>query len=95
MHYILDTRLFVITREYYPDIFPSFWEKLTEAVNKNTVSSVSEVSKEINKFGGPQKHLLTWINKHQNIFSRPSEGEQYKLRKIMSIFPDSLPEKNN
>ena len=93
MHYVLDTGFFVLARGYYPDTFPSFWEKLTEAANENIVSSVSEVSKEIKAYGGSQDHLLAWIARHTTIFKYPNEEEQQKLRKIMQLAHKALPEK--
>lgn len=90
--YILDTKFFIIARGYYPDTFPSFWEKLSEAVNQKIVSSVSEVKKEIENYGGQQQHLLDWMNRHQSIFGRPSKAEQVEVSEIMTHFPSSLPE---
>lgn len=93
-HYVLDTGFFVVARGYYPDKLSSFWEKFSEAVNQNIVSSVSEVKKELRNYEGPQKHLLDWINRYENIFGRPNKEEQAKVSEIMRQFPNSLPERD-
>lgn len=90
MQYILDTGFFVLARDYYPETFPSFWEKLDQAVEKHIVSSVKEVKKEIEKYGGGQDHLLQWIKMH-DIFPNPSKEEQESLIEIMKRFPQALP----
>ena len=104
MHYILDTRFFVLMRNYYPDTFPSFWEKIDDMASHeeknlfrqtdiNEVSSVYEVKREIGDYGGEQKHLWKWINDHKFIFTRPSKEEQERVRDIMTRFPEAIPEK--
>ncbi len=93
MPYVLDTGFFVVARGYYPDTFPSFWEKLGDAVAENIVSSVREVKNEIEKYGGEQEHLLNWVKAHPAVFERPDEEEQGRIREVMRRFPGSLPEK--
>ena len=82
MPFILDTGFFVVARQYYSEVFPSFWVKMGEAVHKMSVYSVSEVKREIEEYGGKQKHLLRWVNQHKNLFPRPSDREQLCLKKI-------------
>ena len=104
MHYVLDTGFFILIRGYYPDTFPSFWEKISEMASCenetlfqrtdiNGISSVYEVKEEIKSYGGKQKHLLDWINVHKYIFKRPSEEEQSRVRDIMTRFSEAIPEK--
>lgn len=85
MHYVLDTGFFILSRDYYPETFPSFWENLDKLVDLQKLSSVSEVEKELNNYGGKQQHLLQWIRKNKNIFTKPSIQEQQKVREIFSI----------
>ena len=85
MNYILDTGFFVILREYYPGTFPTFWEKMDQAVKDGYILSVNEVREEILRYRGAQKHLLKWLNDNKSIFADPSEEEQDNLREILSV----------
>ena len=83
MHYVLDTGFFVLSRDYYPDTFSSFWVELDKLIMSQDISSVDEVKDEIKKYGGEQQHLLEWIGKHKNIFTKPTLDEQSQVRKIL------------
>ena len=83
MHYILDTGFFVLSRDYYPDTFSSFWVELDKLATSQNISSVDEVKDEITKYGGGQIHLLEWIGKHRYIFTKPTLDEQLNVRKIL------------
>ncbi len=83
-HYVLDTGFFIRSREYYPETFPSFWKKLGYLVLSEKISSVVEVKKELEKYGGEQEHLLEWIKQNKNIFTKPNEKEQNNVRKVFS-----------
>jgi len=85
--YILDNGFFAIAREYYPEIFPSFWEKLDIAVKSDAVWSVREVRREIHAFAGGQKHLLEWAEKNSRIFAPSGEKGQKKVNEIYNTFP--------
>ena len=84
-HYILDTGFFIVIREYYPNTFPAFWEKMEEAVNSNLISSVTEVRREIERYKGYQPHILEWCSTNKRIFTDPTEEEQNNLREIFKI----------
>ncbi len=94
--YVLDSRLFIISRDYYPEIFPSFWEKMDEMIVSKTISSVQEVYEELERYGGEQKHLLTWIKNNKKIFTQPTIKEQQKVRNIFAIqgFQQLISKKN-
>lgn len=85
MHYILDTGFFIIIRDYYPNAFPAFWEKMDQAVGSNLISSVKEVKKELEQYGGKQEHLLKWIKDHEKIFTNPTSEELNKVRQIFEV----------
>ena len=85
MHYILDTGFFVVSREYYHAIFPTFWEFMDNAVKEGLISSVEEVKAELNRYGGEQKYLIEWLKQHKHIFTDPTEDEQDELKKIFAI----------
>lgn len=88
--YVLDTRFFVLAREYYPEIFPSFWEEMDASVRKSVLVSVKEVQDEIAGYGGEQAHLVKWMSRHKDIFGSPGEAEQEKIIEIMRRFWNAL-----
>ncbi len=94
--YVLDSRLFIISRDYYPDTFPSFWEKMDMMVGNKTISSVQEVYEELERYGGKQEHLLIWIKNNKEIFTQPTLEEQQKVREIFEIkeFQQLISKKN-
>lgn len=92
-HYVLDSRFFILARDYYPETFPSFWGKFNTAVQSGIISSVKEVRNEIEYYKGEQQYLLDWIKKNQGVFERPDTEEQKKVTEIMERFPFSLPRK--
>ena len=85
MKYVLDTGFFIYSRQYYPDVFEGFWDKMNEAVTSEIISSVDEVREELETFGGEQEYLLNWIQDNKYIFSEPNMNEQDFIRQIFSI----------
>lgn len=85
MKYILDAGFFVRSRSYYPAVFPGFWEKMEEASGNGTLSSVKEVQRELERYGGHQVHLLEWIKSHRDVFTEPSLKEQGNVREILAV----------
>ena len=83
--YVMDTNFFVTCRSYYHENFPSFWEKMNEAVLVGKISSVKEVQKELENYRGEQDHLLDWIKRHKHIFTEPTIEELDKIREILAI----------
>ncbi len=81
-HYVLDTGFFILSRDYYPDVFPTFWERMNDVVKEGVISSVHEVKKELERYGGEQKHLVKWIKDNSNIFTKPDEKEQNNMKNI-------------
>ena len=94
--YILDSRLFIISRDYYPGNFPSFWKNMSEMITNKTIFSVQEVYEELEKYGGEQGHLLAWIKNNKKIFTQPTLQEQQKVREIFAIkeFQQLISKKN-
>ncbi len=80
--YVLDTGFFIISRDYYPETFPSFWKKLNEAVSQEIISSVEQVRAELEQYKGEQEHLANWISNNRNIFTNPTPEEQNVVRGI-------------
>jgi len=83
--YILDSRLFIISRDYYPNTFPSFWDRMDRMVANGTLSSVDEVYEELKNYGGEQQHLIDWMKNNRKIFTQPTEEERQEVREIFEI----------
>ena len=84
MRYVIDTGFFIIARDFYMEIFPSFWEKLDVAAYNEDFSSVEEVRREIEEYGGKQEQLIAWIKEHKKLFTSPTIEEQEKVREILA-----------
>ena len=47
MAYVFDTNSFRVLGNYYPDQFPTFWERFDRAVTDGKIVSVREVRREL------------------------------------------------
>ena len=96
MKYVLDSSFFVIIRGYYPDTFPTFWEKMDEMAEKGRIISVDEVYAEVKNYKGKQHKLSEWVKNHKRIFTPPTDEEQYKIKEIFKIqgFEDLVSKKH-
>ena len=47
MAYVFDTNSFRVLGNYYPDQFPTFWERFNRAVTDGKIVSVREVRREL------------------------------------------------
>lgn len=84
MGYVIDTNSFIVLGHYFPNRFPSFWEKFNELVNTQSVISVREVYRELENQITKQ-HLRDWVSKHRKNFYLPSPEETQFVSKIFSI----------
>ncbi len=83
--YILDTGFFIVSKNYYRDVFPTFWRRMDVAVQNNLISSVDEVRRELAQYGGEQEDLISWITRHNEIFTIPTPPEQSCVRRIFEV----------
>jgi hypothetical protein len=60
MVYVFDTSSFIVIGHYYPEQFPSFWDKFNQAVNLEKIISVREVFRELDQDASID-HLSDWI----------------------------------
>lgn len=49
MVYVFDTSSFMVIGHYYPQQFPSFWNKFDQAVEIGNIISVTEVFRELDQ----------------------------------------------
>ena len=85
MAYVFDTSSFSVIGNYYPEQFPTFWEKFDQAATAGTIISVREVRRELD-FYVPYPHLSDWVKDHGDIFSPPISVETEFVRSLSKIF---------
>lgn len=79
-----DNSLSNILNHYYPNRFPTFWEKFDKMVEDGTVISVREVRLELTlKFSNEAIERLMQRNSH--FFSSPTPNELERITQIYSI----------
>lgn len=84
MPYVFDTNSFLVLRHYFPERFPTFWERFDDAVNDGQVISVREVRQEL-EWAANQEHLEQWINDNRGIFLPPSIDEMEFVKRIFAV----------
>ena len=94
MAYVFDTNCFIVIGHYYPEQFPSFWEKFNQAVENGKIISVREVRRELDR-NAAEDHLAEWIKLHKTIFVTPSPAVMQLVNEIFSVshFRASLPDR--
>ena len=94
MVYVFDTNCFIVIGHYYPEQFPSFWEKFNQTVESDKIISVREVRRELD-INAAEDHLIKWIKLHKNIFVTPSPAVMRLVNDIFSVphFEASLPDR--
>ena len=94
MAYVFDTNCFIVIGHYYPEQFPSFWEKFNQTVENKKIISVREVRRELD-INAAEDHLVEWIKLHRNIFVTPSSAVMQLVNEIFSVphFRASLPDR--
>lgn len=94
MAYVFDTNCFIVIGHYYPEQFPSFWEKFNQTVESDKIISVREVRRELD-INAAEDHLIKWIKLHKNIFVTPSPAVMRLVNDIFSVphFRVSLPDR--
>lgn len=84
MAYVFDTSSFIVIGHYYPQQFPSFWDKFNQAVEATKIISVREVFRELNQ-AASTPHFATWIERHKNIFMIPNAAATQFVSTIFSV----------
>lgn len=82
MKYVFDSGpLIDLFRHYYPERFPSLWDKFHSLVSSGEIISVREVYNEIDS---RDDALAKWAKEQKDIFFSPSTSEE--LRFVGEIF---------
>ncbi len=82
--YILDTSSIRVLGNYYPDVFPSFWEQLNDAIQRGEIGSVREVRKEL-ELQDTSEHVAEWAKLNAAIFLSPTEAEMQIVADIFKV----------
>jgi hypothetical protein len=80
--YVLDMNVFLTLGHYYPDRFPSIWERIDLLVKTQKLWSVREVKRELDK-NCHFDHIEEWVSINRHIFKIPTEKE---YRVVSEIF---------
>ena len=81
MIYVFDSSpLIVLFRHYYPERFPSLWEKFDSMISAQRIISVREVSKELE---GQEDRLSDWAGNNRGFFCMPTTDE---LNFVAAVF---------
>ena len=92
----MDTSILVeISEHYYPEIFPSLWDKITKLIENETIVSLVEVQKEIDKGKFSKQWDLVHVNSGKKFFKDFEEDEMLELSKIieLDIFTEKFKDK--
>ena len=82
MKYVFDSdSLINLFRHYYPERFPTLWEKFNTLVSEGELTSVREV---FNEIGSSEDSLGTWAKEQKNVLFLESTVEE--LRFVAQIF---------
>lgn len=69
-------------RHYYPDRFPSLWQRFDAMVNAGGLVSVREVAKEVD---GQDDRLSQWVTANGTFFHKPTTDEMTFVAKIFEV----------
>ena len=82
MKYVFDSgSLIDLFRHYYPERFPTLWEKFDALVSGGKLLSVKEV---FNEIGLSEDSLANWAKQNKNILFLESTTEEFKF--VSEIF---------
>ena len=86
MQYVIDTSILIeISERYYPEVFPSFWDKIYELIEDETIVSLVEVQKEIEKGKFSKQWDLVHVNSGKKFFKELEGDEMLKLSEITEL----------
>ena len=84
MIYVLDTGFFIICRNYYEEVFPTFWDNLSQAARDNEIISVRQTQEEIDKYLGKKDYVEMWIKNNPHTFPEPRVEDSKNLKKMLA-----------
>ncbi len=83
MIYVFDSNTLInIFNHYYLERFPSFWDNFNDLISKQTIISVQEVRRELERRGD---RLSDWAMSHSELFLKPNDEESVFITEIFKI----------
>ena len=83
MIYVLDTGpLILMFRHYYPDRFPSLWQRFDDMRTLGELVSVREVAKELE---GHEDRASGWVKNNRPFFETPTADEMQLVADIFKV----------
>lgn len=83
--YVFDSSpLINLFKHYYPERFPSLWEKFYRLKAEGGIISVREVLNEIQSYGYSDR-LVEWTKENTDLFQQPDYEELLLVREIFQI----------
>ena len=84
MIYVFDTNSLSVFNNYYPATFPKLWERLDMLADEGTITSVSEVLRELEN-DNRSTFIQQWAKNHKSVFAKPSNEELLVVQQILAI----------
>lgn len=85
MVYVFDnSSLIVLFNHFYPDRFPSLWERFELLKEEQRIISVREVANELERYAGKNR-LIGWIKNNRDFFHQPNHEEMKFISEIFSV----------
>ena len=84
MRYVFDSSSLInLFQHYYPERFPSLWEKFDDVVENEHLTSVKEVFNEVSR---RDDALSIWVKEQKNkLFSNPTMDELHFVADIFRV----------
>jgi hypothetical protein len=83
--YVFDTNsLSIVLKHYYPDRFPSLWEKFNKLIAEKKILLVRETYNEIMRLDA-KSPLVEWAEMNRALFSEPSAEEMEFVTQIFAV----------
>jgi hypothetical protein len=94
MKYCVDTSSLVEAwvRSYPPDVFPSVWEKLGEAMMSGELIATIEVLRELQR---KEDELYKWLNKRKKMFVPIDLEIQREVQQVLSTHKTLIDSRRN
>lgn len=81
--YVFDSGpLILMFRHYYPDSFPTLWQRFGELIDQERIVSVKEVARELE---GQEDRLAEWVKRNRSVFHQPSNDELQIVSEIFQV----------
>ena len=98
MQYVIDTSILVeISERYYPEVFPSLWNKIYDLIDDETIVSLVEVQNELDRGKFSKEWSLIHSNSGKKFFKDFEEDEMLGLTQIieLDVYTEKFKDKNN